>query len=170
MACIVWLIIAITLLFAFSSSIQVDFPSGKTGGCRRLLELMILPYRTTRQPLAQAKERKSAETSASRTWPISPSSPQDADPPAAICNELIVPPAHGRTPPTFLIRIEMKSENGPRSWKVYEGCIEALAVGIYLYATFVLTSVVFLSGQEAMIYMVVTVLAQSAVRVLGLLF
>ncbi|KAI4233880.1 MAG: hypothetical protein LQ349_004125, partial [Xanthoria aureola] len=37
------------------------------------------------------------------------------------------------------IRITMPSSFGWRSWRWYEAVIETLAVGVYLYATFVLT-------------------------------
>ena len=72
--------------------------------------------------------------------------------------------------PTFTIRIEMPFETGIRSWRFYEAIIETLAVGIYLYATFVLTSLMFLSGSEAILYACVLILSLAVVRLLSLLF
>jgi hypothetical protein len=43
---------------------------------------------------------------------------------------------------------------------------EALAVGIYLYAAFVLTSSLFVSGSTGIVYMTVMVYSLSAIRVL----
>ncbi len=67
--------------------------------------------------------------------------------------------------PCFTVNITMPSDHGLFSWRWYEAIIETLAVGIYLYATFVLTSVLFLSGEEGIIYAVVMVLSLAAVRV-----
>jgi hypothetical protein len=52
------------------------------------------------------------------------------------------------------------------AWQYYEAATEALAVGIYLYATFVLTSSLFVSGSTGIIYMTVMVCCLSAIRVL----
>lgn len=52
------------------------------------------------------------------------------------------------------------------AWQYYEAAMEALAVGIYLYATFVLTSSLFVSGSTGIIYMTVMVCCLSAIRVL----
>ncbi|EIM81892.1 uncharacterized protein STEHIDRAFT_124764 [Stereum hirsutum FP-91666 SS1] len=52
-------------------------------------------------------------------------------------------------------------------WGWYEAAIEVLAVGVYLYATIVLSSVLFLSGQQSMIYTVVMVLCLSGVRIIS---
>lgn len=52
------------------------------------------------------------------------------------------------------------------AWKYYEAATEAFAVGIYLYATFVLTSSLFVSGSTGIVYMTVMVCCLSAIRLL----
>lgn len=64
------------------------------------------------------------------------------------------------------IRIVMHSDCGLRSWRTYEAFLESMAVGIYLYATFVLTSTLFLNADHAMWFSVVMALFLSAVRIL----
>jgi len=65
--------------------------------------------------------------------------------------------------PHFVITITMRHEN---HWAWFEATIETLAVGLYLYATFVLTSSLFFSGEQAIIYAAVMVLSLGAIRVL----
>lgn len=76
-----------------------------------------------------------------------------------------LPQAHlpGVSGPVFYVTIIMRSSD---SWRWFESTIEALAVGAYLYATFVLTSSLFLSGEQAMIYATVMILSLSAIRIL----
>ncbi|KAL8983563.1 MAG: hypothetical protein Q9177_004944, partial [Variospora cf. flavescens] len=56
------------------------------------------------------------------------------------------------------IRITMPSSFGLRSWRWYEAAIETMAVGVYLYATFVLTSLLFLNADNAIVYATVMAL------------
>ena len=48
--------------------------------------------------------------------------------------------------------------------------IETIAVGIYLYATFVLTSLLFLNADKAIVYATVMAICLSVVRILVVLF
>jgi hypothetical protein len=66
--------------------------------------------------------------------------------------------------------ITMPSNFGIRSWRWYEAIVESLAVGLYLYATFILTSTVFLNADRAIIYSTVMTVCLSATRVLTTLF
>lgn len=68
------------------------------------------------------------------------------------------------------IRITMPSSFGWRSWRWYEAVIETMAVGIYLYATFVLTSLLFLNADKAIAYATVMAICLSVVRILTVLF
>ena len=68
------------------------------------------------------------------------------------------------------VRIVMKSNFGLRSWRCFETCIESLAVGIYLYATFVLTSSLFLNADKAIHYLTILSISLSAIRILEQLF
>lgn len=71
---------------------------------------------------------------------------------------------------SVIIRIEMPSNYGIRSWRSYEACIETVAVGIYLYATFVLTSIIFLSADQAISYATVMTICSSGLKFLYMLF
>lgn len=71
---------------------------------------------------------------------------------------------------TITVVATMPSELGLRSWRWYEATLEALAVGIYLYATFVLTSVQFLSGSTGLTYAAIMAICMSLVRILGSIF
>lgn len=184
MAGIVWLAIAISLLGFFSSSVQIRFSSDRPGTNRGILSLITLPYRAgVRRSLEESKQDAAGQAGqagndliddqaarsrkANRSWPLTPASPDVAS-----------IPVDGRelhrtdttTDATFILRIEMPSEKGLYSWRFYEACIETLAVGLYLYATFVLTSVLFLSGEEAIIYACVLILSEACVRLLSLVF
>lgn len=66
--------------------------------------------------------------------------------------------------------ITMPTNFGLCSWRWYEAIIESIAVGIYLYATFVLTSTLFLNADKAIIYSTVMTVCLSAVRILTSLF
>lgn len=68
------------------------------------------------------------------------------------------------------LRIVMPSSFGFCSWRLYEAIIETTAVGIYLYATFVMTSLVFLNADKAMAYATVMAICLSVVRILVVLF
>ena len=68
------------------------------------------------------------------------------------------------------IRVVMPSNFGFRSWRWYEALIETTAVGIYLYATFVLTSLLFLNADKAIVYATVMAICLSVVRILTVLF
>lgn len=68
------------------------------------------------------------------------------------------------------IRVTMPSNFGFCSWRWYEALIETAAVGIYLYATFVLTSLLFLNAEKAIEYATVMAICLSVVRILTVLF
>lgn len=64
----------------------------------------------------------------------------------------------------FILKITLCHD---RAWAWYDTIIESLAVGIYLYATFVLASSLFISGSAGITYMTTMVLCLSAIRVLA---
>ncbi len=68
------------------------------------------------------------------------------------------------------IRVVMPSNFGFRSWRWYETIIETVAIGIYLYATFVLTSLLFLNADKAIAYATVLAICLSVARILTVLF
>ncbi|KAK0461614.1 uncharacterized protein EV420DRAFT_1526236 [Desarmillaria tabescens] len=54
-------------------------------------------------------------------------------------------------------------------WPWYEAALEALAVEIYLYGTIVLGSTLFLTGEQSIIYLVITALSLAASRIINAL-
>lgn len=64
---------------------------------------------------------------------------------------------------TIIVSVELNSEAHLR-WS--NTAVQTVAVGIYLYATFVLSSSLFLTGQEAILYAVGMTLSLSAVRIM----
>lgn len=72
--------------------------------------------------------------------------------------------------PKIVIQITMPDDFGLRSWRWYEAFLETIAVGIYLYATFVLTSSLFMSGDMALTYASIVTLCLSGLRILGSIF
>ena len=67
-------------------------------------------------------------------------------------------------------RIAMSSSFGLRIWRWYETIIETVAVGFYLYATFVLTSTLFLNADQAIIFSTIMAICLSIVERLTVLF
>src|SRR5436190_16522583 len=63
------------------------------------------------------------------------------------------------------VRITMPSNFGLRSWRTLETFIEVIAVGIYLYATFVLMSTLFFNSDRAMIFAAIMGFCLSFVRI-----
>jgi hypothetical protein len=68
------------------------------------------------------------------------------------------------------VQIVMPSNFGVRSWRTLETTIEVLAVGIYLYATFVLMSLSFFTAERAIVFATQMAICLSFVRLFGLLF
>lgn len=68
------------------------------------------------------------------------------------------------------VQVIMPSNFGLRSWRTLETIIEVMAVGIYLYATFILMSLVFFTAQRATVFATQMAICLSFVRLIGLLF
>ncbi|KAI9756644.1 MAG: hypothetical protein M1815_003185 [Lichina confinis] len=64
----------------------------------------------------------------------------------------------------LIVRVEFPNETSWRWWNTF---IQAIAVGVYLYATFVLGSTLFLTGYESILYCVCMVLSLSAIRIMN---
>ena len=181
MASLVWLIVALALLALFNPTLHVSFSYDQPGTSRSLISLMLLPYRIrSTPPLSVENPKENPDESAntteeprnetrrlkpSKSWPAAKGHPDFVTPDSPPLR-----PGDAGDQPTFVVRIEMPPETGLRSWRFYEACIETFAVGIYLYATFVLTSTLFLSGEEAITYASVLILSLAAVRLLCLVF
>lgn len=65
------------------------------------------------------------------------------------------------------VTVHMRYEN---SWAWFDAVIETLAVGVYLYATFMLTSSLFIDGNAGIVYMTTMVLCLSAASILEALW
>lgn len=161
MACPLWLIIAIALLHVLAENIQIKYSEDSPGVRRTRLDLILLSYHTPRAKV-------STDGALELTFPQTPRSKVYDN---AIFNTKPIahpvipsPDSSGKdSEPRFMLTIKMRTEN---SWDWFESTIEALAVGVYLYATFVVTSSLFLSGFQAIIYATVMILSMSAIRVL----
>lgn len=60
----------------------------------------------------------------------------------------------------------MPEEMSLRSWRWYEATVETLAVGVYLYANFVLTSTQLTSENTRLAFVTIMALGSGVVRVL----
>lgn len=187
------MIIAVGLLHFMKESAVVYVTNDPTRQYR-LLKLMALPYRfgpnrfaggveSLSRPASQDTQAKNAATSSTTT--VAPISSSDSDfslrqPPYGARGgqgQVMTTTTTIRTN-TFItygqdcvtVRITMHSDFGFRSWRCFEAIIESLAVGIYLYATFVLTSSLFLNADKAIVYAVVMTVCLSGIRILSTLF
>ena len=163
-ACVVWLLIAVALLHAIAKKIEITYSEDSSNTRRSRVDLLLLPYR---RPLVIDDARNSIQTPA--PIPIPKSDARESDglaiegsphgspqsPVQSISSQVLLEPH-------FVITITMRHEN---HWGWFEATIETLAVGLYLFATFVLTSSLFLSGEQAIIYATVMVLSLGAIRV-----
>ncbi|KAL9117363.1 MAG: hypothetical protein Q9187_006101 [Circinaria calcarea] len=155
MACLLWLVIAIALLHVLAENIQITYSGDSPGVRRTRLDLILLSYRTPRAKV-------STDGALEMTFSQAPKSKAYAKPVTHPTTPL--PNAPDKvSEPHFMLTIKMRTET---SWDWFESTIEALAVGVYLYATFVVTSSLFLSGTQAILYATVMILSMSAIRVL----
>ncbi|KAL9120449.1 MAG: hypothetical protein Q9187_002996 [Circinaria calcarea] len=160
MACLFWLIIAIALLHVLAESIQITYSEDSPGVRRTRLDLILLSYRAPRAKVSTdgALEMAFSQTPRSKVYANTGFN-------SKLVTYLIIPSPHSPckdSEPHFMLTIKMRTEN---SWGWFESTIEALAVGVYLYATFVVTSSLFLSGSQAILYATAMILSMSAIRV-----
>ena len=170
-----WLLIAIFLLHLGKESLQIcqtQDPSIEY----RLWELIVFPYtfnwkrvsRPRASPLVLPRDgRRMDATVVSLTEVIQPKDVSSHDR-APIIHHRDTYTVYGSN--CITVRITMHSNYGFRSWQWYEAFIESLAVGIYLYATFTLTSILFLNAGRAIIYTTIMTLCLTAIRVLLAVF
>ena len=180
MACIIWLLLAVGLLHFMKESIQIYNPADPPVEYS-IWGLMALPYIVTLNHESEERSYMSAFPSYGEeieiittsypgaTLPCYGSSDpimrrQSLSPPEPMSRRIHSSVPQGRTCVT--IRIAMPSNFGFRSWRWYEALIETTAVGIYLYATFVLPSLLFLNADKAIVYAIVMAICLSVVRIL----
>lgn len=186
LACMVWLVIAVGLVFFMKESMEVYDGYGQRLDYS-IWNLLRVPYdfapkklspgRTNTPTLPLASNAKPAvELPIPRTINTGDSSLDQTHheahnrrpPPDPVANRIETIAFYNGA--YIRVCIAMPSNFGIRSWRCYEAIIESLAVGIYLYATFVLTSVLFLNADKAIVYSTVMTVCLSAVRVLTTLF
>ncbi|KAH8703447.1 hypothetical protein BGW36DRAFT_369351 [Talaromyces proteolyticus] len=135
-ACVMWLMIAMMGLLILAKKIRIQHSEDPEGWERSWPELVQYPYKWPQ-----------SEYSRGVIWGENSEARK----------------SRGLRDQAFEVEITMRFDY---AWEYYEAGIEILAVGIYLYATFVLTSSLFVSGQTAIIYMTVMVCCLSTIRVL----
>lgn len=160
-----------------SKSISVDLHAHDAVKKLSIAQLMLLPYRSATH-VTQNYLNSGATPSLTGTNKASPDTmPSPASPIASTSSAVKSPfsttaanSQPSRSEPTIVLAISMPDEMGIRSWRWYEATIETLAVGVYLYATFVLTSTQFLSGNTGLAFVTIMALCSSVVRILENIF
>jgi hypothetical protein len=137
-ACVLWLLIAMSGLLILAKKIRIQYSDNSNRVECSWAELVQHTYR-----LPRTKYEEAMMLDATTNISHGPLKARDQ---------------------AFYIDITMRFD---RAWEYYEAGIETLAVGIYLYATFVLTSSVFVSGETGITYMTVMVVCLSLIRVLA---
>jgi hypothetical protein len=159
-ACAIWLLAALLGLAALKKSLSVRYSEDSAGEERGLLDLIKLAYvlptpRGGALPIAvmgTAEEAAQRDAFDGRRKTNGEVDVRDLGP-----QEML------KLEPFYTVALTMRFDS---AWAWYEAMLEAGAVGIYLYATFVLTSSLFISGSEGITYMVVMVLCLSGIRIL----
>jgi hypothetical protein len=156
-----------------SESINVElhaYDKVKKLGVRRL---MMLPYRSsshvTQNYMTDSPSSTSGASPDNGSHPATPVA-SSSDPPKSRVSTSAAASNPTPKPSTVIVAITMLEEEGICSWHWYEATIETLAVGVYLYATFVLTSMQFLSGNTGLAFVTIIVLCSSMVRLLVNIF
>jgi hypothetical protein len=160
-----------------SKSISVELHVHDAERKLSVAQLMLLPYRSATHVTKHYLD-SSAASSLSGTNKASSGTTSSPVPPAASTSLQTKSPvsttaANNQSSPrqpTIVLAISMPDEMGIRSWRWYEATIETLAVGVYLYATFVLTSTQFLSGNTGLAFVTIMALCSSVVRILENIF
>jgi len=141
-ACVFWWLLALGSLYGMARKVEVFRESDKGQSSWRALFMMSYSVRKIRVDAQQTKTKGSGRAQMKVSQVLS-TPPNDDD--------------------TLIVRVEFRSE---AHWRCWNTAIQAVAVGIYLYATFVLCSVLFLTGYEAITYATGMALSLSAIRIM----
>lgn len=169
--------LSLAILWAMSKSVSVKLHAHDKTTELSISQLMFLPYRSATHVahhyLASSaaasltgKNIANPGTTSSPAPPVAPTSPTSTGTVSTTAANNQSSPSQ----PTIVLSISMHDEMGIRSWRWYEATIETLAVGVYLYATFVLTSTQFLSGNTGLTFVTIMALCSSVVRILENIF
>ena len=160
-----------------SKSISVKLHAHDEAKELSVVQLMLLPYRSATH-VTQHYLNSGATASLSgknKASPVTQSSPVPAAAstgpnPKTPISSTAANNQPSTSEPTIVLAVSMPGEMGIRSWRWYEATIETLAVGVYLYATFVLASTQFLSGNTGLAFVTIMALCSSVVRILENIF
>lgn len=182
LACMSWLVIAVLLVLWMKESIEVydGYDQKLSYG---VWGLITVPYLSPPKPASSPIPRPitaNAEsgTDLSNLGPMHTSASASSQSLAQLRHRPSLPTQSSPRTDTLSyynnsyirVCITMPTNFGFRSWRWYEAIIESLALGIYLYATFVMTSIMFLSADKAIGFATAMTTCLSAVRVLTTLF
>jgi hypothetical protein len=171
--CIFWLLLSLSILWAMSESISVDLHFKDKVRTISILQFMMLPYRSSSHVTQHYMDLGKTANVPIGTKAASPDT--GSEPTASTGSPSPVTTSSVGNPdpedrPKIVLTIALPHETGIRSWRWYEAIIETLAVGVYLYATFVFTSCQFLSGNTGLTFVSIMALCSSLVRILENIF
>jgi hypothetical protein len=171
--CIFWLLLSLSILWAMSESISVDLHFQDKVRTLSILQFMLLPYRSSSHVTQHYMDLGKTKYTPDGKKTASPDTGSDAITSTASQSPETTSSAGNPDPdgrPKIVLTIALPHETGLRSWRWYEAIIETLAVGVYLYATFVFTSCQFLSGKTGLTFVSIMALCSSLVRILENIF
>ncbi len=176
-----WLIIAILLLLSMKESMEINQSQDKSKNLS-IKDLILLPYLgALRSNRTEERNESGAMTNAEQlqiendlSGGVASNHQQNLAPPATSSPSAVEPyeisvtdeSASDNNANYVTIQIKMPTSDGFRSWASYDVIIETGAVAIYLYATFVLTSTLFLNAEKAMGYVMVMMVCLRGVKIL----
>jgi hypothetical protein len=178
-----WLVIAVSLMFIMKEKIVIH-NAADSSITYSVWKLMTLPYTLDMKPNSKMRNRPSQLPMTTKD-PQPPKGPTTDTIQAATCAVDIiqldgkdvrrVPVSRTETFVSYgeyciTMQVVMPTNFGVRSWRTLEAFIEVMAVGIYLYATFVLMSLIFFTAERAIVFATQMAICLSFVRVIGLLF
>ncbi|KAH9845060.1 hypothetical protein Tdes44962_MAKER06919 [Teratosphaeria destructans] len=177
-ACVCWLLVATVLLWAVHEKFTISYErEGRRPQLLSLWQLMALPYGMGKAACDHEKEQLGkVSTEHNRGVTHAHAGAKTTSHVGNIDLESTVPSGtkatHRSTDsagvfPIVTITIKVPHQN---RWRWYETILECSAVGIYLYATFVLTSTVFMSGEMGLTFASVMTLSLCAIRILEISF
>ncbi|KAK0190426.1 hypothetical protein F5146DRAFT_1194158 [Armillaria mellea] len=165
MACMGWLVIAILGWFVVARDVSITFQEKEISW----KEALLLPYRF--QP-RQGRDEADADGYLSLNF-LRTEENADMDERSTNIQNRVRPdvnrsasamPLTSHPSSSVTVTFAMRWDG---LWQWYEATLETLAVGIYLYGTIILGSTLFLTGQQSIIYLVVTVLSLAASRIIN---
>jgi hypothetical protein len=189
-----WLVLAVGMLLLLKEKMIIHNAEDDSIQYS-IWKLMTLPYTLDMKPSPKTRRRRpsllprSSKDPAPQTQPNSPSESKEVPKidtiQAATCSVDVIeidgkdlkrtPISRTETYVSYgehciTVQITMPSNFGIRSWRTLETFIEVMAVGLYLYATFVLMSLIFFTAQRAIVFAIQMAICLSFVRLFGLLF